>query len=199
MTRLLARRRARRLPCSGSPSPHRRLTRRVTARRRRPLRPGELSPRCSRRSTRPTRAGTSRPQLASHRARLAEAEKLAPDDYEVLWRLARLELLARGRSEPEEQGEEPAREDRLGLRRSGHRREPGSRRGVALRGGRGGELRPRDRDPEGAAPGDRGEVQGAALPRRAASTRTSRTARSRRRGVGSGSSCPGRSTLRSAR
>jgi hypothetical protein len=29
-------------------------------------------------------------QLASHRARLAEAEKLAPDDYEVLWRQARL-------------------------------------------------------------------------------------------------------------
>ncbi len=29
-------------------------------------------------------------QLAAHRARLAEAEKLAPGDYDVLWRLARL-------------------------------------------------------------------------------------------------------------
>ena len=29
-------------------------------------------------------------QLAAHRARLAEAEKLAPNDYEVLWREARL-------------------------------------------------------------------------------------------------------------
>jgi hypothetical protein len=29
-------------------------------------------------------------QLAAHRARLAEAQKLAPDEYEVLWRAARL-------------------------------------------------------------------------------------------------------------
>ena len=29
-------------------------------------------------------------ELAAHRARLVEAEKLAPNDYEVLWRLARL-------------------------------------------------------------------------------------------------------------
>jgi hypothetical protein len=29
-------------------------------------------------------------QLAAHRARLAEAQKLAPNDYEVLWRAARL-------------------------------------------------------------------------------------------------------------
>jgi hypothetical protein len=29
-------------------------------------------------------------QLAAHRARLAEAEKLAPGEYEVLWRLSRL-------------------------------------------------------------------------------------------------------------
>src|SRR4051812_19885999 len=28
--------------------------------------------------------------LATHRARLAEAEKVAPNEYEVLWRLARL-------------------------------------------------------------------------------------------------------------
>ena len=46
-------------------------------------------------------------QLEAHQARLAEAEKLAPDDYEVLWRVARINFWRA--DEPKLKSEEKSR------------------------------------------------------------------------------------------
>jgi len=51
-------------------------------------------------------------QLATHRARLAEAEKLAPNDYAVLWRLARLNFWLA--DDPKLPGKEKSRLGRTG-------------------------------------------------------------------------------------